>query len=329
MGNRPTDARRRGATLALSMALLLGPLAPLREAATQESAPRPPASGSRGTIVVESATVFPEHEIEVPAPVTGRISSLPVFENQMVDQGTEIARIDDGRAVSRQKIAAASLAAAELEANDETAILEAEATLALAKVEHGRNLELAKTNSISTAEVDRTELAVKQAELKLANRRKQLELAVRKLDIARLELAEAEAEVERYKVTSPAPGNIYSMYLDEGEWVTEGEPLVKIVRMEWLRVEGTIDKSLYNREDVHGRRVTIEIDRARGETVRFEGQVTWTGLREVSGRNIQVRATVRNQIVADHWVLHPGAHVRMTIHDEPGSLAELPDDLRR
>lgn len=273
-------------------------------------------------IIIEGAVVKADREIDVPAPVTGRIGRILVDDNHMVAEGTVIAQIEDGRAQMTKRLAQARFDHAELEANDDSAILEAEATLALARSEHRRNVEAGE--AITASEREQSELEVRQAELRLAARQKQKELAIKRLEIARLEVEEAEAEISRHQVTASGAANVFAIYHHAGEWVTEGEPLIRLVRMELLRVEGQVDKYRYNREDLHGKRVTVEFERARGEKISFEGQVTWTGLREAAGQHIQVRATIANRVVAEHFVLHPGAVVRLIVHhDEPAQTAAI------
>jgi len=279
-----------------------------------------------GPIVIEGAVVKADREIDVPAPVTGRIARILVDDNHMVAEGTVIAQIEDGRAQMTKRLAQARLDHADMEANDESAILEAEATLELARSELRRNTEAG--DAITESEREQSELEVRQAELRLDARRKQKELAIKRLEIARLEVEEADAEIARHQVAASAAANVFAIYHDAGEWVTEGEPMIRLVRMELLRVEGQVDKYRYNREDLHGKRVTVEFERARGEKINFEGQVTWTGLREAAGQHIQVRATISNRVVAEHFVLHPGAIVRLIVHqDEPPQTAanDLPN----
>ena len=107
-----------------------------------------------------------------------------------------------------------------------------------------------------------------------------------------------------------------AIYRREGEWVKAGDPVMRLVRMDRLRVEAQLPSDRYNREDVHSRRVTVQYERARGEKVSFTGKIIYTGLRETASKMIQVRAEVDNQIAAGHWVLHPGAAVTLRIHPE-------------
>lgn len=284
-------------------------------------------SRSQG-IVVESATVFPDQEVMVPAPVTGRIAQIYVQQNNRIAEETVIARIDDRKAQIALRLANARLEAATLESQDDSAIKEAEATLDLAQANHRRVSQLHDQGIGTDVEFESSTLEVTQADLRLINRQKQYELAQKRLQVAQLEVEDAEEEIKLHSIVAPTVGNVVEIIKHEGEWINEGEPLVKLVNMEWLRVEGSVDNRLVNREEIYMRRVIVEHERAHGEVERFEGLITWEGLREVAGQRIPVRAMIRNRTNDDHWVLHPGAHVRMIILDEHGSLAELESTVR-
>jgi multidrug efflux pump subunit AcrA (membrane-fusion protein) len=272
-------------------------------------------SGSLGDIVL-SGVVFPLREIEVPAPVTGQLEAIHVLENALVVEETVLAQVNDQQARTAKSLAEARLQAAQLEADDESAILEAEASLELAKKEHNRVTQLRQQDAVSTLELEQSELQKRQAELRLQNRTKQKQLSIKRLDVTQLELQEAEQEIQRYQITSKTMANVQAIYRREGEWVKAGDPVMRLVRMDRLRVEAQLPSDQYNREDVHSHRVTVEFERARGEKVSFTGKIIYTGLRETASKMIQVRAEVDNQVVADHWVLHPGADVTLIIHPD-------------
>ena len=266
--------------------------------------------------IVLSGVVFPLREIEVPAPVTGQLETVHVSENALVAEETVLAQVNDQQARTAKALAEARLHAAQLEADDESAILEAEAALELASKEFLRAEQLRQQDAVSVFELEQAELQKRQAELRLQNRRKQKQLAMKKLEVTELELQETEQEIQRYQVVSKTMANVQAIYRREGEWVKAGDPVMRLVRMDRLRVEAQLPSDRYNREDVHFRRVTVQYERARGEKVSFTGKIIYTGLRETASKMIQVRAEVDNQIVAGHWVLHPGADVTLWIHPE-------------
>lgn len=296
------------------------------------NSPEPRSSGQGNQrseqLAIEIATVLPDQEVLVPAPVTGRIAKIFVQQNNNIAASTVIASIDDRKAQIALKLANARLEAATLEASDDSAIKEAEASRDLALNNNRRQIELNRQDVTSDEELEASNLELTQAELKLTNRQKQFELAQKRLQVAQLEVEDAQQQIELHKIVAPSVGNVIDILKHEGEWINEGEPLVKLVNMEWLRVEGSVDNRIVNREDIYMRRVIVEHQRAHGMVERFEGLITWEGLREVAGQQIPVRAMVRNRTNDDHWILHPGARVRMIILEEHGSLAELESTVR-
>ena len=60
--------------------------------------------------------------------------------------------------------------------------------------------------------------------------------------------------------------------------------------------------------------VTVEIERARGQTVRLSGKVVFISPLVQAGDRYRVRAEVENRQQNNHWLLGPGMSASMTIH---------------
>ena len=193
---------------------------------------------------LEASVVFPLREIEVPAPVTGQLETVHVSENALVAEETVLAQVNDQQARTAKALAEARLHAAQLEADDESAILEAEAALELASKEFLRAEQLRQQDAVSVFELEQAELQKRQAELRLQNRRKQKQLAMKKLEVTELELQETEQEIQRYQVVSKTMANVQAIYRREGEWVKAGDPVMRLVRMDRLRVEAQLPSSI-------------------------------------------------------------------------------------
>ena len=61
--------------------------------------------------------------------------------------------------------------------------------------------------------------------------------------------------LKKHRITSPLDGVIVQLYRKPGEWVSPGDPIARLVRMDRLRVEGFVDASKYLPEEIDGSRV--------------------------------------------------------------------------
>ena len=98
------------------------------------------------------------------------------------------------------------------------------------------------------------------------------------------------------------------------EWVNPGDPILKLVRFDKLHVEGFAKADEYNRGELLGKRVTVNIARARGRTISVEGSIVYVDQMVQSDGAYRVRAEVKNEREGDNWLIQPGLKARMTIH---------------
>ena len=137
-------------------------------------------------------------------------------------------------------------------------------------------------------------------------------------DVHQATVAAAEENIERRKIVAPFDGVVVDVLRQRGEWVDTGEPVLRLIRLDRVRVEGFFDASQFNPEEVSGRPVTVEIERARGQRVRLPGTVVFISPLVQAGNKYRVRVEVENHQHEGHWLLGPGMTASMVIHiDQP------------
>ena len=189
---------------------------------------------------VSDAIVTLSEQIEVPARSAGALATLRVREGDVVKSGQLAGAIDDIDARLAASKAETALASAKAEAANDLKVLAAESAAAAAKAELQRALESSEkyAKSVSKSELDRLRLQVdkgmfehRQAE----HERRQAELAVR---IKQNELDSARRALELHGIIAPSEGVVVEVRRHVGEWVEPGVPVLRIVRMNPIRVEG-------------------------------------------------------------------------------------------
>lgn len=268
---------RKGSGLAKSWRVAAGSLAALAVAlacAAPLVAADPPAPPP-GTLRIESAVVTLIEEVEIPARTPGVVIDVLTEEGMQVARGELLLRIDDAEAALDLELAEADAAAAELEAANLLAEQAALKAAEVARAELKRSTESAEkyNRAVSQTELDRLRLAAEQAELQAQQARHVRRVAELAAERKQTEVRAAQARVARHRVESPIDGVVVEVRRHLGEWVEPGAAVVRVVRVDPLRVEGFVPAAALAAPLV-GRRATLLVDLPDEPGARIEGVVT-------------------------------------------------------
>lgn len=255
-------------------------------------------------------------QAEVPAQEPGVLMELNVREGQQVAKGELLARIDDRQVKKLHEIAKFKLDVALHEANNEVSVKYAKATQAVASAEYQQALDTNKrqANTIPAIEVRRYALKVDEATLQIEQAQHELKTAEISIGVRQGELEAAQLDVERRQITAPLDGVVVKRYLHEGEWVRPGDPVLRLIRMDRLRIEAYLDGKMISAGDVHGKPVTVEVTLAHGRREQFPGKIVFVNPIIEGGSRFLVWAEVINRKENDQWLMWMGQDARMTIH---------------
>ncbi|MGC3967454.1 MAG: HlyD family secretion protein [Pirellulales bacterium] len=103
------------------------------------------------------------------------------------------------------------------------------------------------------------------------------------------------------------------MFYRPGEWVEPGKPVVRLVRLDRLRVEGFVRYDQQSPGSLHGKTVRAEIASAGGVRHSFSGRVTFVSPIVQPGGEYRIWAEVENRRENEHWLLRPGLEAELTI----------------
>ena len=260
---------------------------------------------------VPSVLLTLSEEVEIPAAEEGVLAEVAVREGIMVQRDELLARVDDEKVVLQRERARIEMANARAQAENDVKVRYAEKSLELANAELQRAIDSLErySKSISKSEVERLQLAADKEELEIEQARVDLQTAQFALEARESELAIADNDVKRRRIESPLAGMVVQINRRRGEWVTPGEPVMRIVRLDTLRAEGFLDAAQASGEMV-GRRVTLHVASADGKTSDYTGTLTFVSP-EISPFNGQVR--VWAEIDNRELQLRPGQRASMTI----------------
>jgi RND family efflux transporter MFP subunit len=182
-------------------------------------------------ISVISCLLEPSRRITVSSAVEGPLVKVSVERGATVRAGDVMARIDSA-------VEEAQLDAARYRAESVAAIRSREAQLAEARRQVAQARELVD-RGVGTANT----LAELEAEAAIAE--SLLGEAVDAREAARLEVASAEAALERRRVRAPMDGVVLERSLDAGEFASPDLPLVTLVAVDLLHAELLLPDAAY------------------------------------------------------------------------------------
>lgn len=274
---------------------------------------------SRSQLELGTCFVMLIDDVDVPARETGPLVAMNVQEGQAVAQNELLAKIDDQIVQRKRDEVDAKLQAAVKKAESTVEIDYATAAYQVAEKEFEINRELRRKNSISLIEYERSALAKTQAHLSIDKTRNDLAIEQLTAEAQRVELEAVNDAIGRHQIVSPLDGNVMEIYKQAGEWVETGEKVLRVVRMNRLRVQGFVEAAKFNPSEIQGRRVTVVAKLAHDRIEVFHGHVAHVGLEKhggsqfSTGSRYQIWAEVENRIEDGHWLLMQGADVELTI----------------
>ncbi len=158
-------------------------------------------------------------------------------------------------------------------------------------------------------QVEQKEAAERRLKLELKDAELECQIATLAVQQTTTAVEVAKEKLDRQHVKSPLTGIVVDKLKYAGEWVEAGEPILKVIRLDTLFVDGFVTSDLVD-ESFRGNPVTVK-GQTRSGTVTLEGKVVFVSP-EVDSVNKQV--AVRAEISNADRLLRPGQSVEMTVH---------------
>ena len=276
-------------------------------------------------VTVEGCLVSLIDEVQVASPVNGLLKSIDVKEGQPVNVDQVIVRLEDTDVQIARRVASGEEQVAIREAENDVNVRAADKAAEVAKAElaesHAANQQM--EGVIPPQQVRRELLTWQRALL-------QGEVAEHELGVAGItaivrheQVVAADHDVDRRQIKAKINGIVEQRYKTASEWVTAGDPILRIVRMDQLRVEGLVSIHTHTPQDIQGQPVMVQVSLA-GRTESFEGTLVFVSQEVEDGDHYHVFAEVNNRF-EDGWVLRPGLDATMTIQLGVNDLASDTD----
>jgi multidrug resistance efflux pump len=261
-------------------------------------------------------------QLQLPAEQAGVIKKLELEDGTVVQEGLSIKKglllgmLDDEDAKARQRAAEAEHRVSLAEKSKADASIKAAAAttdVARAELASSKAIRAQAQGGVSDQEVRRQELTVTRADSEHVVAQKEAETAGLTIEAKKAQLDVAGITVKHHRIESSLDGIIVQMFRRPGEWVNPGEPILRVLYMDKLRVEGFVDADQYTPDEIHGKAVEVVANLPRERVERFPAVITFVSpLVDASGE-YRVWCEVENRQHNGHWILRPGMIAEMTI----------------
>jgi multidrug efflux pump subunit AcrA (membrane-fusion protein) len=184
--------------------------------------------------------------------------------------------------------------------------------------------------SIADVDIKRLKFEWDKSMLAIEQSTKERQLNGFTADGKQAEVDNADAAIKRREVRSTVEGVVQAIYPHIGEWVKPGDPVLRLMRMDRLRVDGFLNKNQYNPWDVSDQPVVVEAELAGGRKAQFKGKIVYVDPEVQRDGGYKVRAEVDNRKENDQWLLRPGMpDTTMTIQLRPAGVGMQAVDSRK
>jgi multidrug efflux pump subunit AcrA (membrane-fusion protein) len=273
-----------------------------------------------GTTSAESVTkpdclVSLVDEAQVPAQEEGVLKEVLAQDGQQVEANQVIARIDDTLSVLQKDVAVAEFKVANRRAQDRVSVEYAQAAANVAKRDYWRKKEANDKvpGSVTQADIDLANLQFVQYDLQTRKSEFELEIAALEAKVKEASLKAADEHIVRREIKAPWAGAVDRVIRHAGDWVKPGDPLLRLLRMDKLRVKCSLNAADRAPSEVVGRPVAITVKLARGRSAAFQGKVTGVSPLVEGNDTFLVWAEVDNRKENGFWLLRDGMRADMTI----------------
>lgn len=253
-----------------------------------------------------TGSLVADAQAEVSAETAGRVLETPVERGSRVGEGALLVRISPSETSAQLQEAEAN--AAQIEARlglqagqpfDRTRVpdvMNAKASLDLADAEFKRMQALLEQKVISVSEFDQRRTQLEAARQNYQAAQNTAEQSYRSLEAARARVALARKALADTAVRAPISGLVVERLVSVGDYVTRGQRVATVVRVDPLRVALTVPEQYVSLVKA-GQQVRLMVDAYPGEefraTIRFVSPALRTDQRALTVEAVAANADGR------------------------------------
>lgn len=205
-----------------------------------------PAFSQAQSISYDKAVLKLVDNVKVASLDPGVVQALRVKPGDQIEKGQILVMLDSDIYESEANANRFSWLVAAQEAKNDVNLRFAEKSLALNEKQLEKSLAAVQqfSRSISETEIDRLKLERDQSALSIEQAMMEKETAELNVKLREEQKRAAEIRLQRRNILSPIRGTVAEVPIQQGESVTSGQPVVRIINLDRLRVIAPFDMDL-------------------------------------------------------------------------------------
>jgi len=274
-----------------------------------------PGKSSGNYLPLEECVVSLIKEASVPAREAGVLTEIPAREGMQVKAGDLLATVDDKLAKQQEMIAEFDWKVAAKQAQNEISVKVAESAAKVAEAEYQEALDANRRipGTVPPATVRRLYFTAQRAQRQIEQAKFELGVAEMTRDARKAQLDFANFQTNRRKIQCPLPGVVVKVFKQKGEWVNPGDPVLRILWLDKLRVEGFVNVADFPPQKAFGRKVRIRVHSGQGDYTPIESKITFVSPIVEANGDYRVWADIENPKVNGVWTIFPGMTANMEL----------------
>ncbi len=112
--------------------------------------------------------------------------------------------------------------------------------------------------------------------------------------------------IERRKLIAPHSGVVNQIFRNEGDWVTPGDPVMHLVRLDQLRVHGRVNADDWGWRDLKGRPIDVVVTLPGGLKQTVSSQIGFASQVIEDDGSFRIWADIDNVREGSGWIMGPG-----------------------
>ncbi len=275
----------------------------------------PSGSSGQGKLIrVDNAQVVSMHKVPVAAQADGLISQLLADEGHSVKKGDTLLIIDNRVAMAELAVAKRELEAADKQAKQTAEVDYAKKASEVSDAEYQDIYELYQRNSATYSEARRKQLEKERARsgIDVAQVKHEQDILTAKVNEEKVKASEVRLGL--YEVLAPYEGVIVQRLHDAGEWIRSGEPVLRLVHLNEMKVETFVPIDGISVGALQGAPMKVNVRLNAQDVATYDTQVEFVSA-EIESRRVRVSARIQNQQVGGAWLLRDGmvADIEITV----------------
>ncbi len=278
-------------------------------------------SGTSSILRLPNCLVSLIDEVDLPAQEQGVLQELIAKAGMQAKAGDVLGKIDETETLIRQKAAKAKLDVAVEKATNDAHVRAGWKVVEFYIAEYEESLAINKRSpgSIPEASIRRTRVQHERASADATAAEMDFKIAGLERKVEEAQVEAVENELKHRTLVAPFDGVVEEIYVQQSEWLQPGEPVLRFVRMNRLRVEGFVNSREIAPGRVDGANVEINVTLPGGLTEKLSGKISFVSTKVGSNRDYRVWAEVDNLPGRDGypWLLRPGTTAEMIVYLNP------------